>query len=126
MKIWIVCLVSLSLVLPCFAPETYKGKVDNVTKDDRGIKFDVVIYDSQNKELERFAQFVSAGVMTAAELKNAVKNVVDRMTQEFWAHTEGAEEFMTKYKTKGVSTGKSDGNIISFMAAFVKMSTAFL
>jgi hypothetical protein len=92
----VFCLITTFAV----AGEKYTGRAEDIRQNERGIAFTVVIEDSQGKELLRRDQWVSAGVMQAIDLKGAIKNIVDRMTQEIWAHTENSEDFMTNYKTE--------------------------
>ena len=66
--------------------ETYTGQAENVQTNDRGITFTVVVKDGSGVEVLRRDQWVSTGVMTGTQAVDAVKNVVDRMTQEMWAH----------------------------------------
>lgn len=72
--------------------EKYTGKALNVKTNERGLEFDVVITKSNGEEVLRRKQWVSTGVMTAVQAKDAVLNVVERMTQDIWAHFEGAKE----------------------------------
>ena len=96
----LILALGFCLVMTSVFAETYTGQAVDIRKNERGIAFTVVIKDEQGKEILRRDQWVSAGVMEAIDLKDAIKNVVERMTQEIYAHTEGSKEFMTKYKTE--------------------------
>ena len=72
--------------------EIYTGRAENVRTNRRGVEFDVVVDDGQGKEVFRRTQWISTGVLTSVEAVDAVKNVVERFTQEMWAHIEGGKE----------------------------------
>lgn len=91
----LLTLIFCLMMTSAFA-ETYTGKAENVRQNERGIAFTVVVVDSQGKEVLRREQWVSTGVMTGLETISAIKNVVDRMTQEVYAHIEGAKQVLTK------------------------------
>ena len=82
----------LCLITTFVFAETYTGRAENVQATERGLSFTVVVVDGSGKEVLRRDQWVSTGVMEAQGAVNAVLNVVDRMTQDMWAHIEGAEE----------------------------------
>ena len=75
--------------------ETYTGRAEKVTTNERGVTFEVVIENSQGKEIFRRSQWISTGVMTGVDAKEGIKRVVTRMTQALWAHLEGAKEAVT-------------------------------
>ena len=75
---------------------TYTGKAESVKANDRGIGFTVVVKDDRGIEVLRREQWVSTGVMTGTQAVNAIKNQVDRMTQEMYAHIEGTKEALLK------------------------------
>lgn len=78
-------------VVICYG-ETYKGKAENVATNERGVEFDVVVRDSNNVEVLRRKQWISTGTYSPENIKEAIKIVVERMTQEIWAHIEGAKQ----------------------------------
>ena len=75
---------------------TYTGKAESVKANDRGIGFTVVVKNDRGIEVLRREQWVSTGVMTGTQAVDAIKNQVDRMTQEMYAHKEGAKEVLSK------------------------------
>lgn len=95
MKKTVFIFVAIMLMCsPLFAVCEYTGKAENVSTNDRGVTFTVVVTDCEAKEVLRRDQWVSTGVMTGQQAVDAVKNVVDKMTQEMWAHKEGAKEVL--------------------------------
>jgi len=99
MKTFILVLGFCLITTFVFA-ETYTGRAENIRTNERGIAFTVVVKNEQGTEVLRREQWVSSGVMEAIKLKDAIKNVVERMTQEMWAHKEEAEEFMKNHKAE--------------------------
>ena len=100
MKGWLIIILCLIPLLVFAQEKEYTGQAIDIRQNDRGIAFTVVVKDGDGKEVLRRDQWVSAGVMTAIGLKDAIKNVVERMTMDMYAHTEGSKEFMTNYKTE--------------------------
>lgn len=88
--IGLVLVLVLLMAVNCFA-ETYTGRAEGIRATDRGISFTIVITDSKNAEVLRREQWVSTGIMTGEEASQAIKNVVDRFTQEIYAHIEGGK-----------------------------------
>lgn len=101
MQFVILCLAMLfSISVFAQTKSIYTGKAENIQKNDRGITFEVVVRDEQGKELFRREQFVSGGVFDVKGVTDAVKNVVERMTQEVWAHREVSDEVFKKHKAE--------------------------
>lgn len=122
-----VCLIFITTL--CFA-ETYTGKAENVKietsklikgsdiETPMGISFEVVVKDSQGKEVARIKDYVATGVMTGDEAVLAVKNEVDRKTMEIYAHVTGANDALKK-KSEIESYSKS---VDKFIASEIRPS----
>ena len=97
-------LVLMFVLLFCIASvafaETYTGTAENIRENNRGVVFEVVVKNEAGEEVLRREQWVSTGVFTPVAVKEEIKKVVERMTQDMWAHKEGAEEFLKTYKTE--------------------------
>lgn len=97
MKKTAAMIVALLLICaPCFAACEYTGRAENVGTNERGVTFTVVVIDCEAKEVLRRDQFVSTGSMTGVVAVDAVKKQVELMTQEIWAHVEGAKEAISE------------------------------
>lgn len=90
-RIWAVLLL---LVCANAFAGTYTGKATNIKATDRGIEFTVVVKNELGVEVLSRKQFVSTGARTGEEAKTAILNVVERMTQDMYAHIEGAKVVM--------------------------------
>ena len=88
------CAIVLTVILLSanLYAETYTGRAENVETNDRGLAFTVVVEDSRRVEVLRRDQWISAGVFPPEEIKDEVKRVVKRMTQDTWAHIEGGKQ----------------------------------
>ena len=97
----LVTLVAVLVIfsIQVFAQADYTGQATNIRQNERGIAFTVVIRDGSNNEVLRRDQWVSASTYQPEKLSDAIKNVVDRMTQEMYAHTENSKDFIASYKT---------------------------
>ena len=74
----------------------FTGKAENIQPIDRGIQFTVVVKDDNGKEVLRRMQWVSTGIWAADDIPDVIKNVVQRFTEDMWAHVKGAEVAITK------------------------------
>ena len=91
---WLMLLVLATFVCGSAYSDTYTGKAENIKVTNRGVEFVVVVKDETGTEVLRRDQFVSTGARTGAEAKTAILNVVERFTQDMYAHVEGAKEVM--------------------------------
>jgi len=86
----IIGLVLFGLVTFSFAEE-YTGKAENITATERGVSIEIVIVDSRGQEVYRRQTNISTGTKTPEETEDAIKNIVERTTQEVYAHIEGGK-----------------------------------
>jgi len=75
--------------------QLYTGKAENITMNNNGIVFDVVVLDDNSKEVYRGQRFVN--LMNVES--DSIQKIIDRTTAEIWAHIEEAQKIIDNKTT---------------------------